>query len=329
MRMKILVADDDRTTRVLLSRTLTAWGYEVTAVDNGLDALERVRSGDHRVVLSDWEMPGLHGPELCAKVRALEGPYVYVMLLTSHGTSSHVVEGLESGADDYVSKPFDPPVLRARLTVARRHLALQDELASKNAELARANNDLARANSELARIATTDPLLDIGNRRSFEDVIVHAHNTARRTGRGYGVMLADIDLFKRFNDRHGHPFGDHVLRRVAQTLKESLGSAGELFRYGGEELISVVPDQTATSLPALAERMRACVESMPIEMPGGGLASVTVSIGAALFDPDDAISCQVVIDYADASLYQAKGRGRNRVICWPFAEAKAPRTSQF
>lgn len=320
--MKILVADDDRTTRVLLSRTLANWGYEVSVVDNGLDALEVVRGGDHRVVLSDWEMPGLHGPELCAKIRALEGPYVYVMLITSHGSSSHVVEGLESGADDFVAKPFDPPVLRARLTVARRHLALQDELASKNFEL-------ARANSELARIATTDPLLDIGNRRSFEDAIVHAHNTARRTGRGYGVLLADIDHFKRFNDRHGHPFGDNVLRRAAQTLVETLGAAGQVFRYGGEELICVAPDQTAASLSELAERLRECVESMRIELPGGGFGSITVSVGVALFDPDAAISCQVVIDYADASLYKAKELGRNRVVCWPFEKAKAPRTSQF
>lgn len=320
--MKILVADDDRTTRVLLTRTLSAWGYEVTAVDNGLDAFELVRAGDHRVVLTDWEMPGLHGPELCGRVRALDGPYVYLMLLTSHDSSSHVVEGLEAGADDYVAKPFDPPVLRARLTVARRHLALQDELASKNAEL-------ARANSELARIATTDPLLDIGNRRSFEDAIVHAHITARRTERGYGVMLADIDHFKRFNDRHGHPFGDHVLKRVAQTLVHTLGAAGQVFRYGGEELICVAPDMTRPTLLALSEHLREAVQCLPIELPSGERASITVSVGAALFDPSDAISCQVVIDYADASLYQAKGLGRNCVVCWPFAESKAPRTSQY
>jgi diguanylate cyclase (GGDEF)-like protein len=320
--MKILVADDDRTTRVLLTRTLVAWGYEVTSVDNGLDALEAVRGGQFRVVLSDWEMPGLHGPELCVRVREMTGPYVYIMLLTSHGTSSHVVEGLEAGADDYIAKPFDPPVLRARLTVARRHLALQDELASKNSEL-------ARANSELARIATTDPLLDIGNRRSFEDAIAHAHSSARRSGMGYGVVLADIDHFKRFNDRHGHTFGDHVLKCAARALEAALGSSGQLFRYGGEELIAVAPEQNAESIAALSERLRVGVERMHLELPTGTLSSISVSIGAALFDPTEAISCQVVIDFADASLYQAKKLGRNRVVCWPFDDARPPQTSQF
>ncbi len=327
--MKILVADDDRTTRLLLTKTLVAWGYEVTAVDNGLAAWEAVRTGAFRVLLTDWEMPGMHGPELCARIRAMGGAYVYLMLLTSHASSPYVVEGLEAGADDYVAKPFDPPVLRARLTVARRHLAVQDELASKNAELARANGELAYANSELARIATTDPLLDIGNRRSFEDVIVHAHNTARRTGMGYGDVLADIDHFKRFNDRCGHTFGDQVLRRVAQTLVASLAGDGQLFRYGGEELIAVAPEQTALSVASIAERMRASVEAVRLELPTGALASVSISVGAALFDPHEAISCQVVIEYADASLYQAKLLGRNRVVCWPFDDAKPPRTSQY
>ncbi len=320
--MKVLVVDDDRTTRVLLTRTLKTWGYDVVAVENGMEALERVRAEKLRVVLTDWEMPGMAGPELCTRLRALGGEYVYIMLLTSHGTSSHIVEGLEAGADDFVAKPFDPPVLRARLTVAARHLALQDELAHKN-------NELAQANSELARIATTDPLLQIGNRRSFEDVIVHAHQTARRTGLAYGVLLADIDHFKRFNDRHGHAFGDQVLRRVAQTAVNALGTSGQLFRYGGEELIAVAPEQTLRSIAVLGERVRGAVEAQRVELLTGGFTSVTISVGVALFDPHDAISAQVVIEYADASLYQAKKLGRNRVVCWPFDDARPPRTSQF
>jgi diguanylate cyclase (GGDEF)-like protein len=320
--MRILLADDDRTTRLLLTRTLESWGYEVDAVADGAAAWEAFQTGEFRLVLSDWEMPRLDGPSLCARVREWEGPYAYVIMLTSHGTSSHIVEGLNAGADDYVSKPFDPAVLRARLIVARRLLALQDELASKNAEL-------ARANSELTRIATTDPLLDVGNRRSFEDAIVHAHGTSRRTGRSYGVLLADIDHFKRVNDDHGHPFGDRVLQRVAAALKASLATSGMLFRYGGEELIAVVTDTDRESLVTLAERLRLAVEELWVETVTGHHLSLTVSMGAALFDPAENISCQVVIDYADASLYHAKQNGRNRVIAWPFARAKAPRTSQF
>lgn len=320
--MRILLADDDRTTRLLLTRTLETWGYEVAAVADGGAAWDAFETGDFRLVLSDWEMPHLDGPGLCSRVRGWRGPYAYVIMLTSHGSSSHIVEGLNAGADDFLSKPFNPEVLRARLIVARRLLALQDELAAKNAEL-------ARANSELTRIATTDPLLDVGNRRSFEDAIVHAHTTSRRTGRAYGVLLADIDHFKRCNDEYGHPFGDRVLQQLAAALKASLGAAGMLFRYGGEELIAVVTDTDREALATLAERMRLAVEELRVEAPDGARLSLSVSMGAALFDPAEPISCQVVIDHADASLYHAKQHGRNRVVTWPFARAKAPRTSQF
>lgn len=320
--MKILLADDDRTTRTLLTRTLQTWGHDVTAVADGAQAWELVQTGAWRVLLSDWEMPGLDGPSLCAKVRAMEGTYVYTILLTSHDSSSHVVEGLAAGADDYVSKPYDPPVLRARLSVAQRLLSLQDELAARN-------DELARANSELSRIATTDALLDIGNRRSFEDVIVHTHQSARRFGNSYGVLLADIDHFKRCNDTHGHAFGDKALARTAWALKTALGGAGSLFRYGGEEIIAVVNAHDQAALLDVAERMRAAVEGTRLEAPNGSAVSVTVSIGAALFEPAAAISAQVVVEYADASLYHAKQSGRNRVVAWPFDRARPPRTSAF
>ncbi len=320
--MRILLADDDRTIRLLLTRTLESWGYEVVAMGDGEEAWEAFKSGDFRLVLSDWEMPRLDGPELCARIRGWKGPYAYVVMLTSHRTSSHIVEGLQAGADDYLAKPFDPAVLRARLIVARRLLALQDQLAEKNAEL-------ARANSELTRIATTDPLLDVGNRRSFDDALVHAHATARRTGRAFGVVLADIDHFKRCNDEHGHPFGDKVLQRVAGALKGSLAAAGQLFRYGGEELIAVVHDTEREALSVVAERMRLAVEELRPETPAGPRLTVTASMGVALFDPAETISAQVVVDHADASLYHAKQSGRNRVIAWPFARARAPHTSQF
>lgn len=320
--MKILLADDDRTTRTLLTRTLQTWGHEVTAVADGLEAWERVQTGAWRVLLSDWEMPGLDGPALCAKVRAMEGTYVYTILLTSHDSSSHVVEGLAAGADDYVSKPYDPPVLRARLSVAQRLLALQDELAARNEEL-------ARANTELSRIATTDALLDIGNRRSFEDVIVHTHQSARRFGSAYGVLLADIDHFKRCNDTHGHAFGDKALARTAWALKTALGDAGKVFRYGGEEIIAVVNASDRGTLVDVAEQLRGAVERTRVEAPNGQMVAITVSIGAALFEPTEAISAQVVVEYADASLYHAKQTGRNRVVAWPFERATRPRTSAF
>lgn len=322
-KTKILIAEDDRTTRLVLTRTLQGWGYDVIATEDGEAAWRALCENNVRLVLSDWEMPELDGPGLCERIRTSERRYAYIILLTSHGASSmHVVEGLDAGADDYVAKPFNPAELRARLSVGRRILSLQDDLAGKNQEL-------ARANAELSRIATTDPLLQIGNRRSFEDVLAHTHQTARNKGTSYAVFLTDIDHFKGFNDRHGHAFGDKVLASVASTLRESLGSDGQLFRYGGEEIIAVAPSQTDRSLRFLGERLRESVETMLIWLPSGERTNVTVSVGAALFEGAETISCQVVVDHADASLYHAKRNGRNRLVCWPYRDARPPRTSQF
>ncbi len=308
--VKIVVAEDDRTTRVLLTRALERWGYEVTGVEDGEAAWEVLQAEGTRMLVTDWEMPRLDGPALCERIReTLDGRYVYVLLLTSHKEPVHIVQGLDAGADDFVSKPFNPAELRARLGVGRRILALQDQLAAMNREL-------ELTNAELARIAATDALLQIGNRRSFEDAITRIHAFARRGTRCYGLLMVDVDHFKQFNDRHGHAFGDRVLAEVANSLRVALAGQGEIFRYGGEEIVIVVPEQTANGVRAIAEHLRAAVAAARVDQVDGGVASVTASIGAAYFNGHEAVTCQVIVDRADTALYQAKRDGRNRVLLW-------------
>ena len=160
----ILVAEDDRATRLLLSRALAGWGYDVFAASDGEEAWEMLSRERMRMLVSDWEMPRLEGPALCRRIREGSMPYVYALLLTTHKEPARLVEGLDAGADDFIAKPFNPAELRARLGVGRRILGLQDDLAAKFEEL-------QRANAQLARIAGTDPLMNIGNRRSFEESI--------------------------------------------------------------------------------------------------------------------------------------------------------------
>lgn len=305
--MKLLVAEDDRLTRIMLARAVAHWGYEVITCEDGASALRLVREHGVRMVLTDWAMPGLDGPSLCARLRE-EPRYVYVILLSAHSDPAFVVAGLDAGADDFVGKPFSVSELRARLSVGRRVLALQDELAARNAAL-------TIANERLARIASTDPLLDVGNRRSFEDTLAARHRDARQRGGAYAVLLADLDRFKSVNDRLGHAVGDRALRHAADTLVAALGDRGALFRYGGEELVALVPAATEGDAIAQAERLRESLRASPMSLDGGALP-MTLSLGVAWHDGRELVTAQVVVDRADRALYRAKAAGRDRVARW-------------
>jgi len=319
--MKVLLAEDDRATRMILARVLERWGYDVVTAVDGHAALLRVAEGDLRMVITDWQMPGLDGPALCTRIRQQRAPYVYIVLLTSFRDPEHLVHGLEAGADDFIAKPFDPAELRARLNVGRRILRLQEDLAAQA-------ESLRRANDELSRIAATDALLGIGNRRAFDEALALRHEASAHTATPWGLLLADIDHFKDVNDQHGHLVGDRVLVEVAAALREAVEGAGAVFRYGGEELVALVPDAPDdASLVALGERLRAAValRAVPVLHDARPL-SVTLSLGAARWTPDAPIGPDAVVHRADVALYAAKHAGRNQVLGWSPDLADAPRT---
>jgi diguanylate cyclase (GGDEF)-like protein len=302
--VKIVVAEDDRGTRLLLARTLGSWGYDVVATADGQEAWEALSRDGIRMLLSDWEMPRLSGPELCRRIRQGHMPYVYALLLTSHKEPARIVDGLEAGADDFVSKPFDPAELRARLGVGRRFLGLQDDLEEKFAEL-------ERANRQLARIAAIDPLMNIGNRRSFEEAIARISKQAADEASPYAVIMIDIDHFKTINDRFGHAMGDRVLATVATALQSAKEPRDELFRYGGEEIVLVAPGRTADSARDLAETLRAAVAALRVEHHVGTSVRVTASFGVS-FDAGGR-EWGPIVEKADRALYESKRAGRDRV----------------
>jgi len=307
--MKILVAEDDRATRLILSRALGSWGYDVIAVSDGEEAWQVLSREKMRLLVSDWEMPRLEGPDLCRRIRQASMAYVYALLLTTHKDSDRIVEGLDAGADDFITKPFNPAELRARLGVGRRILDLQDELALKV-------DELERANGQLAKIAATDPLMNIGNRRSFELAIGRVSQKAAREESRYGVLMIDIDHFKQVNDRYGHAMGDRVLSAVAAALANAKGPSDEVFRYGGEELVMISPGQTAASLHDLGERLREVVASLRVACQDGEAIRVTASLGVAVA-PAGSARWEAVVEYADQALYASKNAGRNRVTSIP------------
>ena len=304
--MKVLIAEDDAVSRRLLEAFLTKWGYEIVVAQNGPDAWQALQEENApRLAILDWMMPGLEGTEICRRVRQRTGhPYAYLLLLTAKAQKKDLLQGLAAGADDYLSKPFDAGELRARLQVGERILKLED--------------DLIAARDALRFQATHDILTGLNNRAEILEVLGRELSRSHRDGSSVGVILADIDHFKRVNDTLGHLAGDMVLRETARRMSSAVRSYDFVGRYGGEEFIVIVPASDVLGTLAQAERIRTAIEGRPVEVPDDSI-SVTISLGVAagggtlLPESKRALEAQALISEADAALYRAKDLGRNRV----------------
>lgn len=296
--MRVLAAEDNPVFRAMLSSMLTKWGYDVEAACDGNEAW-RVLHDDRapRLAILDWMMPGADGVEICRRVRA-EGrePYIYILLLTSRNESQDLVEGMDAGADDYITKPFNTHELRVRLRAGRRILDLQEEL--------------VRAREALREEATHDGLTGLLNRRALLEVVEAEAERAGRDERPLAVLLADLDRFKTINDTHGHLAGDAVLREAARRMKSVIRRYDGLGRYGGEEFLAVLPGSDGEAARAEAERVRQAVAAEPFSF-GDASVEVTCSIGVAWSTAP--AGADALVRQADVALYVAKNRGRNRV----------------
>ena len=305
--MRILVVDDEPTSRVIAEAALLSLGHECHTLSDGAQAWEVILAQRPDVVISDWTMPGLTGLELCANVRAHGlDEYTYFILVTAHGERHQIIQGMRAGADDYLVKPLDVDDLRIRLIAASR-------ITSLHRQLARHKADLESLNRELTTIALRDPLTGLGNRRALEEDLEVLQARAVRYGHRYCIALLDIDYFKAYNDAFGHQAGDRALQIVASHLTSQARGGDALYRYGGEEFLCVFPEQTLTTAAIGVERMRIGMEGLVIPSPDGTGASLTLSAGLAMLDPDHTRSAQAVLKEADEALYRAKQLGRNRV----------------
>jgi diguanylate cyclase (GGDEF)-like protein len=299
--MRILIAED----QIPLSQSLTAllrpWGYEATVVHDGLAALEALWAPDApRLALLDWLMPGLDGIEVCRRVRADAGrPYPYLVLVTGEGSREQMLDGLEAGADDFLIKPVEAAELRARLTTGRRIVTLQEQLLATQ--------------RQLREQASHDALTGLWNRAAILELLERELARGRREGRPVGVLLADLDHFKRINDSLGHLAGDRVLRQVARRLGEALRPYDTVGRYGGEEFLIVLPGCDAGDAIGLAERLRRCVAAEPVDWDGRPVP-VTLSLGIATWDGSATADAAGLLQTADEALYRAKDTGRNRAV---------------
>jgi len=308
--MKILIADDSIVSRHLLDATLRRWGYEVVVACDGNEAWQILQSENApKIAILDWMMPGLTGPEVCRRVRATakdKDIYTYILLLSSKSQREDLIEGMESGADDYLTKPFDQHELQVRLRPGVRILELQHELIS--------------AREELRDQATKDFLTRIWNRSSILDILSRELQRGARENRPVGLVLADLDKFKSVNDTYGHFAGDAVLREFVWRMSGSIRPYDAIGRYGSEEFLIVLPGCDVNATEKQAERMREALANDPMWF-NEEAQLVTCSFGATAWVPGITASEEALIRVADDALYAAKRQGRNRVVFLPFTGA--------
>lgn len=307
--MKLLLVDDEELSMAYLKEVVKPWGYEVITASDGLQAWEYLQNEQEPVLaVVDWVMPGMDGIELCRRIRdRAQGHMIYVIMLTVRSDKEGLVLALDSGADDYISKPFHAEELKSRLQVGRRMLEYQYTLACLTEEL-------IQTNQELHRMVAIDGLTGIPNRRHFEERYKEEWRRAMRDEIPLAVIMIDIDYFKKYNDFYGHIAGDTCLKQVAQVLSQTISRAGDLVaRCGGEEFVALLPNTDGVGAVVVAESLRSAVNRLALAHCGCPSQLLSISLGVASCFPQQRDNPAELLKKADQALYQAKAAGRNNV----------------
>lgn len=294
--MKILVAEDSRYYQRILQDTLSNWGYTVVLAKNGVQALERLKEKDGpKLAIIDWMMPEMNGLELCKKVReTLDNSYIYLIFLTANSNKEDMIKGLEAGADDYITKPFNELELKFRLKNGERILNLENRI---------------------MQLALTDPLTGLLNRRAFVDRLVSEIARYKRLGQPLSLIMVDLDNFKKCNDIYGHLVGDEVLKHVAKCFSQFLRKYDFIGRYGGEEFVICTPGVDASVAYTIAERLRKSMKHVNIQQEEGEPLQLYITASFGICELSDKIKdVYDLIKEADEALYQAKANGKDQVV---------------
>jgi len=293
--MKILIAEDEPVSRRLLEVTLSRFGYDVVVTSNGNEALEVFQGPSiPSLVISDWMMPGMDGLELCRNIREMKkSGYTYFIILTAKGGKGDVIKGLDAGADDFLTKPFNSEELKYRVKIGERIINLE---------------------RRILKLATTDSLTGVLNRRAFMERMGKEIQRAKREETPISLILMDIDHFKNVNDTYGHQTGDLVLQRVTDQLIDRSRAYDFVGRYGGEEFVICVLSPEGIDPKSIAERMRQNIEAQTIVTDHSDQSlHITASFGVGICRPGSEDGLDALIKRTDKALYEAKNSGRNRV----------------
>jgi diguanylate cyclase (GGDEF)-like protein len=305
---KILIVDDIAANIQLQRAYLTVLGYDTIVARNGEEALEKVYQEKPDLILLDVMMPKLNGFETCRRLKDNnETRYIPIIMVTALNEIEDKMRGIEAGADDFISKPFNKLELLARVKSLLRIKHLHNELQQKIEEL-------EKAQERLRELAITDGLTELYNYRYFQEHLTQELQRSERHGSNVSVIMLDIDFFKIYNDTHGHLAGDKVLKDIAYLLKNNIRRIDVAARYGGEEFSLILIETSKKSAQFVAEKLKDIVEQHKFNyedtQPNGKL---TISMGIATF-PEDGTTPDKVVHQADQRLYKAKALGRNRVV---------------
>lgn len=297
--LRLLIADDDPVSRKLVEKQGRNLDFKVFAAENGKEAMDTFKTKKINVAILDWMMPEMTGIEVCEQIRkGKTKEYQYIILLTSRNNPQDIIKGLNIGADDYITKPFDLKELEARLNIGRRIMNLQ--------------KDLLRAQQKLYKISIHDNLTNLNNRKEILRNLEEKFNQSKREGQFLGIIMLDIDHFKKINDHYGHQTGDMVLTEMAKRLKTGLRPYDKVGRYGGEEFLIVLPNCNQDTTRKIAERIRREIAKKGFASNKGKL-KVTISMGCTVTGQSEKTTVEALINRSDIALYKAKSNGRNRV----------------
>ena len=311
---KLLIVDDDRTTRTFLTLALQRDGHQIMEAWTGEECLTMAQQENQEMILLDVQMPGMDGFTCCAELKAMmRDQCPPVIMITGLADQASVDRAFSVGAIDYATKPIHMAVLRQRVRQVLRERELMHQLAT-------VNQQLAAANRELQHLTRIDSLTQVANRRCFEEILTKEWGRLARQQRSLGVLLCDVDFFKQYNDLYGHLAGDRCLKDISELLRLSiLRSADLVARYGGEEFIILLPETDAAGTMCVAERIHTKIRNAAIPHTGSKAAAiVTLSIGVACTAPEITGHPKHLLDIADRALYDAKAKGRNQTVMRPY-----------
>lgn len=294
--MKILIAEDDAISCKALENNLKEWGYSVVAARDGNEAWKLAKSNDIRLAILDWNMPGIDGIELSQRIRneyqREDAKYIYIILLTGRGGQDDIIQGLSTGADDYITKPYSFMELKYRVQNGERIIRNEDKR---------------------IRLASLDNLTRLWNRNKIFEFLESELKRGEREETPIGVVMIDIDHFKRINDRYGHLIGDRVLVEVSDRLKKAIRPYDKIGRYGGDEILVVLPKCGSSEAKKIARRLYEAVTDQRVSTEAGSL-KINISIGCVSNERRLQTTKMQLIQASDKALLSAKKKGRDRII---------------
>jgi diguanylate cyclase (GGDEF)-like protein len=294
--MKVLIAEGNADSCKALESDIKEWGYEVITANKGQDALELIKKGGIRIAILDWKMPEINGMELCRNIRKeiqeRRSENIYVILLLCNDREDDIINGISAGADDYIVKPINFLELKILIQNGDRIIKLEDSC---------------------IKLASFDPLTKLWNRNKIFQILDEELNRGWRENTHTGIVMIDVDHFKKINDSYGHLAGDAVLAEVASRIQKGLRPYDKAGRYGGDEMCVVLPKCNLNIVKLITERIRLSVCGKNIKTDAG-LLNVTISIGGTISDNSSHSSGNIFIKTSDEALYIAKEKGRNRTV---------------